>query len=72
VDGKRACPPDAKRVGGVWGSDTFLEAMRDSHRPEHDDMVQWIGGEFDPDAFDLRGVNGALQLFKSYIEREWR
>ena len=70
MDGKRACPPED--AGGVWGYDTFLEAMRDPHHPEHDDMVKWIGGEFDPDAIDLRGVNGALQLFKSYIEREWR
>jgi hypothetical protein len=33
-------------------------------------MVEWIGGEFDPEAFNLRGVNGALQLFHSYIEKE--
>jgi len=70
MDGKRACPPED--VGGVWGYDTFLEVMRDPQHPEHDDMVEWIGGKFDPDAFDLRGVNGALQLFESYIEREWR
>jgi len=67
TDGQRACPPDD--VGGVWGYQDFLEAMRDPKHPEHEDMVEWIGGEFDPEAFDLRGVNGALQLFYSYLEK---
>jgi len=70
MDGKRACPPDD--VGGVWGYQDFLEAIRDPHNPEHEDMVEWIGGEFDPEAFDLRGVNGALQLFQSSVEGERR
>jgi hypothetical protein len=68
MDGRRACPPDD--VGGVWGYQDFLKAIRDPRHPEHEDMLEWIGGEFDPEAFDLRGVNGALQLFQSYIEKE--
>jgi hypothetical protein len=66
MDGECACPPED--VGGVWGYQEFLEAMRDPQHPEHEDMVEWIGGEFDPQAFDLRGVNGALQLFQAYVE----
>ncbi len=66
TDGKCACPPED--VGGVWGYQDFLEAMRDPNHPEHEDMVEWAGGEFDPEAFDLRGVNGALQLFQAYVE----
>jgi hypothetical protein len=70
MDGQRACPPED--VGGVWGYQDFLEAMRDPRHPEHEDMVEWIGGEFDPKAFDVRGVNGALQLFQAYVEGESR
>jgi Plasmid pRiA4b ORF-3-like protein len=66
LDGQRACPPDD--VGGVWGYQDFLDAIRDPNHPDHEDMVEWIGGEFDPEAFDLRGVNGALQLFQEYVE----
>ena len=66
MDGQRACPPDD--VGGVWGYQDFLDAIRDPKHPDHEDMVEWIGGEFDPEAFDLRGVNGALQLFQGYVE----
>ena len=38
MDGKRACPPED--VGGVWGYQDFMEAMRDPHHPEHEDMVE--------------------------------
>jgi hypothetical protein len=58
LKGKRACPPED--VGGVWGYDSFLEAIRDPDHPEHDDMLEWIGGEFDPEAFDLDEINAAL------------
>ena len=60
--GKRACPPDD--VGGVWGYADFLKAIRNSRHPEHAEMLEWVGGAFDPTAFDLRGVNGMLELFE--------
>jgi hypothetical protein len=59
LKGKRACPPED--VGGVWGYDSFLEAIRDPDHPEHDDMLEWIGGEFDPEAFDLDEINATLK-----------
>jgi hypothetical protein len=68
LEGQRACPPDD--VGGVWGYQDFLKAIHDPRHPEHEDMLEWIGGKFDPEAFDLRGVNGALQLFQAYVEAE--
>lgn len=56
--GRRACPPED--VGGVWGYAEFLEALADPSHPEHDLMVSWIGGSFDPAAFDLAAINGTL------------
>jgi hypothetical protein len=58
VAGKRACPPED--CGGPWGYPDFLAALRDPEHPEHEDMVEWIGGEFDPEAFDLDEVNEEL------------
>jgi hypothetical protein len=58
IKGKRACPPED--VGGVWGYAEFLEAIRDPEHAEHEDYVEWIGGEFDPEAFDLDEINAAL------------
>jgi hypothetical protein len=60
--GKRACPPED--YGGVWGYAGFLEAIHDRQHPEHEEMLEWVGGEFDPDLFDLDKVNTALQSLK--------
>ncbi len=57
--GKRACPPED--VGGVWGYALFLEAIGDPEHAEHDRYLEWVGGEFDPDAFDLDQVNAGLR-----------
>lgn len=59
VTGKRACPPED--VGGIWGYAEFLDALRDPEHPEHETMVEWSGGDFDPEAFDVDAVNAALQ-----------
>jgi hypothetical protein len=62
IEGKRACPPED--VGGVWGYGEFLEAIGDPGHAEHDSYLEWIGGEFDPEAFDLEEVNEVLQEMK--------
>ncbi len=62
IKGKRACPPED--VGGVWGYEDFLEAMGDSDNPRHRDLLEWWGGSFDPEAFDLERINLELQLLK--------
>ena len=58
VKGKRACPPED--VGGVWGYADFLEAIKDPKHPEHEDFLEWIGDDFDPEYFDVDEVNEVL------------
>jgi len=62
IGGKRACPPDD--CGGVPGYDNFLAAIGDPEHPEHKDMLEWIGGKFDPEAFDLKAANRKLAALK--------
>jgi hypothetical protein len=62
ITGKRACPPED--CGGVWGYDSFLEAIQNPDHPEHDDMLEWVGESFDPEAFDLEAVNRALRRIR--------
>ncbi len=57
--GKRACPPDD--CGGPWGYEDFLKAIKDPKHPEHEDMLEWIGGEFDPEEFDVEATNERLR-----------
>ena len=63
LTGKRACPPED--CGGIWGDASFLEARQDPQHPEHEEMVDWVGGAFDPEAFDLDEVNRELQNLTS-------
>ena len=60
--GKRACPPED--VGGMWGYETFLEALRDPGHEEHASYLEWIGSEFDSAAFNFDETNQALRRVK--------
>jgi hypothetical protein len=51
VDGKRNCPPED--CGGVWGYDELLEILADPAHPEREERLEWIGGDFDPEEFDV-------------------
>jgi trans-aconitate methyltransferase len=57
--GQRACPPE--ECGGIWEYNNLLEILQNPRHPEHRDMLDQFGGEFDPEAFDLVRVNRALQ-----------
>ena len=58
IGGENACPPED--VGGAPGYEDFLAALADPNNPEHDDLKEWIGGSFDPAAFDVDAVNQRL------------
>lgn len=58
IDGENACPPED--VGGPYGYEDFLEAIRDPRHERHEEMLQWIGGAFDPTAFDLAETNAVV------------
>jgi hypothetical protein len=58
VKGKGNCPPED--CGGVWGFDDFKDAMADPKHPEHENLKEWYGGDFDPEAFDIDEVNRML------------
>lgn len=50
VSGARACPPED--CGGTHGYARFLEAIGNAEDPEHEEMLEWVGGAYDPDKFD--------------------
>jgi hypothetical protein len=59
IAGKRACPPED--CGGPWGYAEFLEAIQNPGHEQHEEMLEWVGGEFDPEAFDIDAVNEGLR-----------
>ena len=58
--GANACPPED--VGGSTGYADFLRVMANPADPQHDRMMVWAGGPFDPVAFDLGRANGEVAL----------
>ncbi len=62
VGGARACPPED--CGGVGGYANFLDAISDPDHEEHDEYLDWIGGEFDPEGFDVDLVNQSLKRIR--------
>ena len=58
IEGERACPPED--VGGIWGYAEFLDAISDPNHEDHDERVEWVGGEFDPEKFSVDKVNKEL------------
>jgi hypothetical protein len=63
---KRACPPED--CGGIWGYPDFVEAIENPDHDRHEELLEWIGGEFDPEAFD---PTAATKAMKKGL-RDWR
>ena len=61
--GENACPPED--VGGPHGYFEFLTAITNPLHEEHDSMLTWVGGSFDPKAFSLKDVNEWLSDIKA-------
>lgn len=52
VAGARACPPED--CGGLSGYSYLIEAILDPEHEEHEIMLDWVGGQFDPEEFDTK------------------
>lgn len=61
VGGAHRAPPED--VGGTTGFEEFLEAVQDPHHEEHDRMLEWCGGSFDPEDIDERHIRMILGDF---------
>jgi hypothetical protein len=55
IKGKRAGPPED--CGGIGGYENLMEIIKDPEHEEHDETIEWVGKEFDPEYFDPKEVN---------------
>jgi Plasmid pRiA4b ORF-3-like protein len=53
--GAMACPPED--CGGIWGYTELLDVIKDPSDEKHEDILEWLGGEFDPGYFNLEELN---------------
>ncbi len=61
--GKLNCPPDD--CGGIGGFYDFLEAIQNPAHEQHEELLDWIGGGFDPEWFSLDEVNRRMPKFRA-------
>jgi len=60
IGGKRACPPED--CGGTSGYEELCRVLRSPRDEEHDSILTWLGGYFDPAGFDANAVNRAFRF----------
>jgi hypothetical protein len=70
LDGARACPPED--CGGAPGYERLVEVLADPAGPEHAELTEWLGGEFDPEAFDRDATNELLELYDRHTRQRRR
>jgi len=62
---KRACPPED--CGGPWGYQHLLKLLETPERKLDEDAkarLEWRGGEWNAEAFELEEVNDSLSGWK--------
>jgi hypothetical protein len=62
LEGESACPPED--CGGIYGYYDMLEIIKNPKHPEYNDTMEWLGGEFDPNVFDLDETNQILKKMR--------
>ena len=62
LDGARACPPED--CGGTGGFAELLKIIKSPRHEEHKSMMEWLGGKYDPNGFDVGETNRFLAMLK--------
>lgn len=58
VAGKNACPPED--CGGPWGYADLVKTLAGQRSTRRRELIDWLGGPFDPKRFDLDEANQRL------------
>lgn len=67
IAGARACPPED--CGGAPGYAQLCEVLADPTHPEYEEMLEWVGEDYDPAFLDLDAVNRTLTRLKKRRRR---
>ena len=59
MDGRLACPPED--CGGIGGFYHLLDALQDPTHEQHEELKEWVGGDYDAEAFSIETVNRLLR-----------
>jgi hypothetical protein len=62
IGGERCCPPED--CGGAIGYGELLQVLRNPRHSDYEEMLEWVGGSFDPEMFDLKSMNKNLRRLR--------
>ena len=62
IAGERNSPPE--NCGGTTGYQELLKTISNKKHPDYKNMMQWLGGKFDPEGFDIEKINKKLKRKK--------
>ena len=65
IEASGRCPPED--VGGPWGYAEMLEAIEDKKHERHDEIREWLGEDFDPNAFDPEPLKAEVDA----LAKQW-
>ncbi len=68
LKGTGACPPED--CGGVGGYRHLLNVLKNPNCEEYEEMVDWLGGDFDPKDFNLGRARAMVSAYASQITGE--
>jgi hypothetical protein len=71
IEVRGRCPPED--CGGPFGYAELLDAITDPKRERHAELIEWIGGDFDPEANDAEALIAEVAaLAKSWSRKSTR
>jgi Plasmid pRiA4b ORF-3-like protein len=66
IDGELNGPPED--CGGVGGFYEILEIITDKQNPERKEMLEWLGGRYNPEQFNINKINKELASLAKYLK----
>jgi hypothetical protein len=45
----------------LWGYPDFVEAIQNPDHEQHEELLEWVGGSFDPEEFDPAEATRAMR-----------
>jgi hypothetical protein len=67
MGGAGACPPED--CGGIGGFYDLLVALQNPRHPQHEELLEWVGEEYDPEKFSIEAINRILHGRKKRAAR---
>ena len=64
ITGKLNCPPED--CGGIYGFYELLKITKDKNHPDHEEMIEYIDEDYDPEYFDVDEANELLLNIDDY------